>query len=174
MWLRPSSEEHRNARLSSACVNPYQAPFLSHPRNSFKKNTAINTFLHDDNLQVLIHDCHKRKDETRFVRAAVLTLSRKIWPQDMYLRLEQNSLIWPRLSDGVKKAQHHIHRPWPYESSYLASSMDCCLLLLSCWPGCPTNSPKISGVYWYSDDTPQPSAAWDSMVEKKWTAQTHR
>lgn len=130
---------------------------------SFKKTTAISTFLSDDNLQVLIHDCHKRKDETRCVRAAVLTLSTKIWAQDRFLSPESRTHRSDPGSLMGKTKSNTIYTELDPMSSYLASSMDCCLLLLGRWPGCPTNSPKISGVYWYSDDIPRPSAAWDSM-----------
>ncbi|KAL6092000.1 hypothetical protein STEG23_001325, partial [Scotinomys teguina] len=45
----------------------YQALLLDHPRLWFEKPTTINpaALLPDDNLQVLIPNCHEMKDETR-------------------------------------------------------------------------------------------------------------
>lgn len=81
----------------------YKVLLLPHPWVQFKTPTTITsaTLLPDDNLQVLIHDCHKMKDGTRCAGAMV-------WAEARYSSPENNWPAWPRRSGRAKES------PLPY------------------------------------------------------------
>lgn len=82
----------------------YKLLLLVHPWVPFETPTTISsaTLLPDDNLQVLIHDCHKMKRWNQVCRSYDLGWSQVLQPR------EQNWPALPRLSDREKES------PLPY------------------------------------------------------------
>lgn len=85
MWLEPFSKECLECWLSNDCGTQYQAPCLAYLRVWFEKLTTLSIQLYIClMIQVLIHDCHEMKNETRYMGAAIIALTKTIWAQARY------------------------------------------------------------------------------------------
>lgn len=96
---------HAIEALLNACVTQYLSLLLDHPWVLFEKPTAIHpvTFLPDDSLQVLIHDCHEMKDEIRYTGAKEVTLTETMWAPTRYLSLDSRT-GWSFSQKGKNKS----------------------------------------------------------------------
>lgn len=59
---------------------------------------------------MLIHDCNEMEDQTRYMGAAIVTLTEVIWAQARYLSSETiTDRSEPGSQVGKGKVHHHIH-----------------------------------------------------------------
>lgn len=92
--LQPSSSRSARTLLSNVRVTQYQAPFWT-THESVSRNSLPSVLLP-------IHDCHKIKDETRYVEDMIWAQARYFSPENRTDRSDPGSRMRKR------KAHHHI------------------------------------------------------------------
>lgn len=103
-----------------------QTLLLDHSQVQFEKPTTVTSaaFWPDDNLQGLIHDCHKRKDKTRNAGAAVVTSAERTGNQVIHISIQKVELIalTQALSRGKGKSTIvHTERLYAFTSAQVHS-----------------------------------------------------
>lgn len=171
MWLRPSSEEHQNARLSSACV---RTPIR--PHSCLTLETVLRKPLPS------IPSCPMTTCRYSSMTVTRGKMKPGLWELQYLLYLERfgpkigTSAQRTELIDLTQALWCGKESPTPYTQTLtlgVAIWLPLWIAVFYCWAvDLVVLQTALRSVE--SIDILMVHPDWDSTVEKKWTAQTHR